>query len=315
MLTYVFKEGKYKGKAVSELTKTRVGFRYLTDIATGKEKINIPKKTLLLIKDIIKKNKIRNKAASPDENKRVKEVVEWYRQGTKKSEVELKLLSEGLSSNYVGGIIANANKHIIETFKEEKQYLIGLHLSRYDALYEKHTGLAAAKVGSEFRWKRVDHYLLAMEALLSKEKLLGLHSRKYNIQLNNYMSQDTSKRERGYNAYNFEKLSIEELVELDTLIKKSKVLKQDEDFNEDDILNQSMNQVKKVIEEVDEVIDEIEGDDKSPLELVKHEDKHLAEIIHRKKNQGSNLDDVQKKIQDSNTSVFQQMLIERMKNR
>lgn len=314
MLTYVFKEGKYKGKAISELTKTRVGFRYLTDIATGKEKINIPKKTLLLIKDIIKKGKMRNKAASPDENKRVKEVVEWYKQGAKKSEVELKLLSEGLSSNYVGGIIANANKHIIETFKEEKQYLIGLHLSRYDALYEKHIGLAAAKIGPKFRWKRVDHYLLAMEALLSKEKLLGLHSRKYNIQLNNYMSQDTSRRGQD-NSYNFEKLSIEELVELDTLIKKSKVLKQDEDFNEDDILNQSMNQVKKIIEEVDEVIDEIEENDKSPLELVKHEDKHLAEIIHRKKNQGSNLSDVQKKIQDSNTSVFQQMLIEKMKKR
>ena len=314
MLTYVFKEGKYKGKTITEVTKTKVGFRYLQSIVRGKVKVNVPKKISLLIEDIVEKSKITNKATPPDENRRVKEVVEWYKQGAKRSEVELRLLDQGLSSHYVGGILANANKYIIETFKEEKQYLIGLHLSRYDALYEKHIGLAAVKIGPKFRFKRVDHYLLAMEALLSKEKLLGLHGRNYNIQLNNYMSQDTSRREKA-NSYNFEKLSVEELVELDDLIKKSKVLKEHGDFDENELLNQSINQVKKVIEEVDEVIDEMEENENSPLELVRHENKHLGRIMHRKQNEGSNLDDVQKKIQDNNTSVFQQMLIEKMKNR
>lgn len=307
MLNYVFREGKHKGKTLRWIRKNDV--QYLKSISTAEILIDLPESVIDLIDDICEKPVVK-------EHKIVSEVVEKYKEGFRRDEIIAYLGEKGYAPASINIYMAQATSRITASFEENKSYIIGLHLKRYDQLYNKHIQLAHGKPGLKLRFKRMEHYVVAMDSLLAKEKLLGLHSKKYNIQLNNFIGRDKIKGDRS--GYNFSQLTTEELVELVELMNLCKSSNYSENDQEliDNALIQTGNMVKKIVQNVEEDIEETDFEEiQSPLSQVQHTDEYGNNMVVRQKRTGRNIIDLTDSLNKTNESTFDRMIREKMNKR
>lgn len=300
-LKYRFRTGKYKHKTIKEV-KT-IDFGYLKDISRGKIEIKLTQ----TVKDFIDKM---TKGKYELSTHLIDEVIQLYKDGYRRTEILDIYIEKGYSSDYITAVLDKAGQKITADFESEKSYLIGLHIKRYDENYNSHMANAEMLIGPKMKWKRVDHYVLAMNSLVAKETLLGLHTKKYNIQLNNFMNKD--RGDLALQGYGFENLTTEELIELLALMKVARV--EEDGMQEIELFNESMMQASKAIEEIEEVIEDIEHEEISPLSSVTHTDDYHEKIVEKRERQGNTIDTVEEKIRDSNKSAFELMLKKKMKD-
>ena len=114
-------------------------------------------------------------------------IIEIYRDGGNLNEVEEYLTSIGRKKS-IRSDIHLANVQIKSDAKLERETLINTHVKRYEKIYKNNIN---AKISdfSQFpeniaRLKVIDSYMIAMDALIAKEKVLGLHTKNFRVQLN-----------------------------------------------------------------------------------------------------------------------------------
>lgn len=300
--TYIFESGKHKGKEIQWVKKNDLS--YLKGIVKKKIRIKLSPKIKDFITKLVEENTERASSAVIDE------VIEIYREGGKRGEIfDMLVQQRGYTTDYSNFILDGASNKIKQTFEEEKSYLIGLHLKRYDSSHDKHMANAETLIGPKKKWKRIEQYVLAMDSLIAKERLLGLHSKKYNIQLNNFINRDASVSTES--GYNFEALTTEELVELSQLMAEAKLT--GGDGQEIELFNEEMLQTGTIIQDIIEEAEEVEYEEvESPLAKVKHSDIFGDKKQEKKKKQGNTIDLVEEKIRKSNKTAFE-LIMEKQK--
>jgi len=294
-LTYLFKSGKHKGKQLKWVKKNDLN--YLKDITSGKIKIKIAQK----IKDFIEKmSEIKPSPTTP----LIDEAIELYKDGKSRKDIFELLVEREYTPSYVNFVLDSASSKVIQGFEEDKSYLIGLHLKRYDDTYSRHMSTAAALIGHKHKYKRIDHYILAMDSLTAKERLLGLYGKKYNIQLNNFFNRD--RDQASGSGYNFEALTTEELVELSELIEGAKVVNNED--REIRLFNEAIIQTEKITQDIIEKTEENEEEREeveSPLTKVTHKDIFGSKLKEQQKKTGNTIDAIEEKIKQSNKSALE----------
>lgn len=301
-LGYKFKTGKHKGKTIKEVKSK--DFAYLKSISKGDEKIKLTHNIKVFIDKMVEDNNALS-------TQLIDEVIQLYKDGYKRSEIIDLYVDKGYNADYISIVIEKAGGKIATNFEEEKQYLIGLHIKRYDNNYNQHMAAAESLIGPKNKWKRKDHYLLAMNSLVAKESLLGLHSKKYNIQLNNFVNKDAG--DSTVAGYGFDALTTEELVELLELLGMAKI--DIDGHSEIELFNESMVQATQTMKAVEEAIEDIEHEEvESPLSKVHHKNDYVEKVIEKREKTGNTLDTVKDEIRNSNKSAFELILKNKMKN-
>lgn len=148
-----------------------------------------------------------------------KAIIDIYRKGGNSSDVEAFLKENGREKT-VRQDIFNANIQIKEEARLERESLIRVHVKRYSKIFEENFN----KKLSDFshlpenirRFALLDRYSIAMSALVAKEKVLGLHSKQFRFQLNNYF------RKKVVSNFGFNSSKLDDLVLLLKLINKMK---------------------------------------------------------------------------------------------
>jgi hypothetical protein len=163
----------------------------------------------------IKKNKKLNL------NNKVKElnntIIEIYKKGGNTFDVEKYLKSIGREkSSRIDIYLANAQ--IKEEAKLERDSLILVHTKRYEELFNNHfnktIGSFVHLQPNIAKFMLVDSYIIAMDALIAKEKVLGLHTKRFRLQLNNFF------KKKIVSQYNFSQQEFKDLVRLNELLLK-----------------------------------------------------------------------------------------------
>lgn len=150
------------------------------------------------------------------------EVVKLYEKGFATSDVDKYLIDKyKLTIATIRQIIHIANDKIKARAKKEREILINTHVSRYENIYEEHIkknidDFSQLPVYAR-RHALADCYSVAMDCLLAKERVIGLHNKKFRVQMNNfYNSKEDAVK------YNFNEQKFEDLLELKKLLLKMK---------------------------------------------------------------------------------------------
>lgn len=168
-------------------------------------------------KRFLKKGKEIN--ASDRVKERNRHIIDIYKKGGNTVDVEKYLKSIGREKDIRMDIYL-ANAQIKEEAKAERDSLIQTHVKRYEKLFNDHI----SKTLDDFKhlmpniakFMLVDSYIIAMDALVAKEKVLGLHTKRFRVQLNNFF------KKRIVSQYNFNQQEFKDLVRLNELLSKMK---------------------------------------------------------------------------------------------
>lgn len=146
-------------------------------------------------------------------------IIDIYKKGGNTAEVEKYLKSIGREKNIRHDIFV-ANLQIKERAKEEREILVNTHVKRYEEMFDenisktldshKHLRMHIR------RYALIDNYVIAMDALVAKERVLGLHTRQFRMQMNNFF------KKRIVAQYNFGQQKLEDLIRLKELLEKMK---------------------------------------------------------------------------------------------
>lgn len=122
-----------------------------------------------------------------------------------------------LKPSAIESIISDAIRITRREFELEKTHLLDIHLVRYEQIYQENFKPDLDYVPPAYR-KAVmcEHHLTAMEILFQKEKLLGVHTKKFKAQA------AKSVLKRSDTDFDFSTLSAKERVELFALLNKAK---------------------------------------------------------------------------------------------
>ena len=156
--------------------------------------------------------------------KEVVEAIELMKQ--KKSSKEITqhfMLKYNLSIDRVHVIMVDANLTLRKEFEIEKSFLLDIHLLRYEEIFLEnlHVDLSEVPVGYR-KAIQCEHYISAMETLFQKEKLLGVHTKNFKLQVNNFSIQEANLE------YDLTKLTSGERLEIFSLLE---IAKKTEKFN------------------------------------------------------------------------------------
>lgn len=146
-------------------------------------------------------------------------IIEMYRKGDNVKDVEKYLISLGREKQMRHDIYY-ANDKIKQQSIQERESLINTHVKRYEKLFEENFEKTIddfSHVPPEMRkYMLIDSLVIAMDALVAKEKVMGLHSKTFRVQLNNFYKKKIIAQ------YNFDKQNFEDLVRLKELLAKMK---------------------------------------------------------------------------------------------
>ena len=117
-----------------------------------------------------------------------------------------------------------ANAQVKDDAKLERDSLIQTHVKRYEKLFNSHFNKTvedfAHLPGHIRKYMVIDSLVIAMDALIAKEKVLGLHTRQFRVQLNNFFKKKIVAQ------YNFGQQEFQDLVRLKELLAKMKTEEQ-----------------------------------------------------------------------------------------
>jgi hypothetical protein len=219
---------KYKGlRVVDAVQKDRPFFEKLR-VSGDFNKLKDLEKTAILRALNLSYDSIRYK-----ENPLVKEIINILQLGkTRDFIVNIWAREKGISSTLASTYIAHALSIIEQDMEVRKSETISLHTIRYEEIYEKNASINLDDLPEELPepTKRAivsDNYYVALEALQSKERLLGMHTRNYKVQLNSYLEKIYKPQAKNTD---FKILSFEELIFLRQSIQKMKGLELTDDI-------------------------------------------------------------------------------------
>lgn len=102
---------------------------------------------------------------------------------------------------------------------KEKENLIQIHVNRYENMYLRLKDKKISKDSKNYLRYEVFKYLQMISLLQAKEKILGIHSRIFKVQLNNYYQ---AKKIKALPDLDFTQLTIDEKKQLISLFDKCK---------------------------------------------------------------------------------------------
>lgn len=146
--------------------------------------------------------------------------------GSSRDEVKRELLSQSIEDEKLltdielSSLVNRAARKLSDDYDKDREFVVSLHIARYNEDIDKQINVDISEM-NKYRGKEVKNYayLQALELLYQKEKVLGLHNKSVQIKINNVNNVKVSVRKK---KYNFENLSLKEMIELNNLIEKSK---------------------------------------------------------------------------------------------
>ena len=126
-------------------------------------------------------------------------------------------ISDGILVEY-----HNEAKSILKReFEIERELLIDLHILRYEELFDKAMNPDLTQIHPKYHDMIMTESLSAAADLLSqKEKILGMHTAGFKVQVNNFLQQKKKKR---FEIINIELMSFEDQVEMLKIIESIKI--------------------------------------------------------------------------------------------
>ncbi len=210
--------GKYKNKTFTWVAKNDLEFfKQIKDLFFSQYNEN--KKSLYRK---VEKRFLQNEGLIITEKyeDEVFEIANFLRQKFTSEEIRQRLSIEfkHISHHLFNSLISQANSIVKREFEQEKSYLLDIHLVRYEQIYQQNFKPDLEYVPPQYR-KAVmcEHHITAMETLFQKEKLLGVHTKKFKLQANKSVFQRTDT------DFDFTKLSSKERLEVLRLLEKSKI--------------------------------------------------------------------------------------------
>lgn len=130
-------------------------------------------------------------------------------------------LYKGILSTFLDECIQESKDFISKQFEIEKDYLIDLHVLRYEEMYRNFIEPDLTKISPAYhKITKANSLLQAVETLVQKERLLGLHSKNFKIRVSESHKQIENKKQK---TYDLSYLHLSEQIELLSLINKTKV--------------------------------------------------------------------------------------------
>jgi hypothetical protein len=223
---YILASTKYKRKSLaSSLEKDRAYFERLVDTVDWK---TIDKKDRIAIKQALGKPSVVESSSTIDTHRdKVTYARELINQGNTKQVVIEKIVDKYLVTDSIALSVTDAAlAQEKQDFEIHKQQVIDLHVDRYEKIYQQRIDVDLSELRESNSLPshvidnmEIQHWLIAVEALQSKEKVLQMHTKKFKIELNNYIKfQETQKTQQ---KLHFSKLTLEQLLRLEFLLKKA----------------------------------------------------------------------------------------------
>lgn len=163
--------------------------------------------------------------------KQVEQVYEYLKMGMEPNEILPALMvdDDEMTETRFIPLLRHAYVYADNTLHKNREYIFRLHMSRYEKIYRECMEMVD-KSNRPLNPKTKDwsimvgKYVGAMKALKSKEELLGLHDKSFVIEFNDHKAVVVNKEDnhRGLNVpgYDLSRLSLEEQIELLSLIKE-----------------------------------------------------------------------------------------------
>jgi hypothetical protein len=254
--TYLIEYGKYADKT----------FQWVRDNDIKYFLNNVPKfhrfyskQKITYYQACLKQHKNKGLFTSEKNLSKVHEILSLMKKGKVTSEIR-DIFNEAHpeSAKIFSMVSSSARKLLIKEFEQEKKHLIDQHILRYDSIYKsklKDIETRVKAISPQFRFAFLDgEYSTALDSLQAKEKLLGLHTKTFKLEINNYFEK---KQTLNKPEFDFTKLTLTEKIELRELIRKLKnefnsytiVDDQEEDNNfiEDAVIIKEEAPINKVI--------------------------------------------------------------------
>ncbi len=226
---------------------------------------------------------------SDQEKLLTRDIVEEMKIGTTLGDI-LDKFSEDFTTKQVYDGITRAKVVIKKFYEDENSRMIDLHILRYEDFFKENINPDLSKIPPAYRKTVIhDKFNIAMEALLAKEKMLGIHTKTFKVKFSGYIN---SQKEKEKKDFDFKKLSIQERYRLLELIDKTEIrkggelktfIKPNEDV-EDVVIISETKKENEIIE--------------SPLRDVKILNKKEEEIKQQPKS-GKTFEEIQRMIQEN----------------
>lgn len=209
--------GKYKDKTLVWVAKNDLEF--FKEIET----LYYPKYDILKKRnyDQLKIRFLQNNGLATKEelHDKIYEVVGLMKQRIHTEEIYKYLLDKyNFTSSTSTSIITDANSLIRKEFELEKEYLLDIHLVRYENIYHNNINPNLDHVQPGYR-KAVlcEYHITALETLFQKEKLLGIHTKKFKLHINS-----NPNKQQINSDFDMNLLHSNEQIELLSLLNKAK---------------------------------------------------------------------------------------------
>ncbi len=175
--------------------------------------------------------------ADEEYKKIVEEIYGYLKEGMRSNEIYASLIlrDKDLSESKFAKLLEGALQYADIAIHRDRDYMFQLHMNRYENIYYKSVGLVdnwnrQLNKDNHSHWQTiVVKYMQALEALEHKEKLLGLHDKKVVMEFNDQgatIIDNPNMRgaTEGLVGYDFSKLSLEEKIELLSLVKECRTV-------------------------------------------------------------------------------------------
>lgn len=209
--------GKYKNKQLVWVAKNDLEFFKEIEVLYYTKYSQVKQKHYDKLKiRFIQKNGLVTKEQLHD---KIHEVVGLIRQRITGDNIH-KYLEEKYNFPYNTrvSIISDAKFLRNKEFELEKDYLIDIHLLRYENIYYDNINPNLDHVQPGFRKAvKCEHFITALETLFQKEKLLGIHTKKFKLHIN---SNVVSKKVN--TDFDMNMINMNEQLELLELLNKAK---------------------------------------------------------------------------------------------
>lgn len=227
---------------------------------------------------------------------RVNEIVGWLKD--KKTNEEIWVLYKAKypgENGYNFEALQHAKALIRKEFSLEKENLISVHILRYEEIWNKNFNINLEHLKPGYRNAiKCDHYITAMETLFQKERLLGVHSKKYKEKIKELKpNKEIEKLD-----FDLDKLSFEEQLEVSTLLEKCKPIDKinREAVKDDSVLDVDVTITKKEIE-----ID-------SPIQQSKQTDVIGDEKAKELQQKGKTFNEITQSLQDKVKAMYEKKM-------
>lgn len=197
----------------------------------GRSKRTVPIQERPVVAKTKQGERVDMKAKIAEDKLLMEEVYGYIKDGMKSNEIYAMLVvrDDKMNEGRFLHILRSAYDFAETALYKDRDYTFQLHMDRYEAMYEKSINMVDIwnrkldpKNGAH--WQTiVVKYIQAIEALQHKEKLLGLHDKKVVLEFNDNSATIVTKPEtrgaEGIAGYSFDKLTLDEKIELLSLIK------------------------------------------------------------------------------------------------